>query len=101
MLSSPVYENLIYGLMRCKLATYSKLQPSSLADPRRAPGTRAPPPSPTGPNSFIFIQFSAKNLQNNTTLGVGVPTQENPGSATAVEKKEHHRDKLAHHSCKL
>ena len=30
----------------------------ALADPRGAPGTRAPP---GGPNSFIFMQFSAKN----------------------------------------
>ena len=26
---------------------------------------------PGGPKSFIFVQFSAKNLQNNTNLGVG------------------------------
>ena len=30
---------------------------NALADPRGAPGTRAPP---WGPNSFIFMQFSAK-----------------------------------------
>ena len=30
----------------------------ALADPRGAPGTRAPP---GGPNSFIFMQFLAKN----------------------------------------
>ena len=30
---------------------------------------------PPGPNSFIFMQFSAKNLQNNITLGVGPPTR--------------------------
>ena len=29
----------------------------ALADPGGAPGTRAPP---GGPNSFIFMQFSAK-----------------------------------------
>ena len=37
---------------------------------------------PGGPNSFIFMQFSAKNLQNNPNLGVGAPPRENPGSAT-------------------
>ena len=31
---------------------------------------------------FIFMQFSAKNLQ--PTLGVGAPSQENPASATAL-----------------
>ena len=39
---------------------------------------RAPP----GPNSFIFMQFSSKNLQNNPNLAVGAPPRENPGSAT-------------------
>ena len=42
---------------------------------------------PWDPNSFIFMQFSAKKLQNNRlahpTLGVGAPPQENLGSATA------------------
>ena len=33
------------------------VSPLALADPRGAPGTRAPP---GGPNSFIFMQFSAK-----------------------------------------
>ena len=28
---------------------------------------------PGGPNSFIFMHFSAKNLQNNPNLGVGAP----------------------------
>ena len=28
------------------------------------------------------MQYSAKSLQNNPTLGVGTPPQENPGSAT-------------------
>ena len=34
-----------------------------------------PLPSPTrrGPNSFIFMQFSAKSLQNNPFLGIGAP----------------------------
>ena len=33
-------------------------------------------------NSFIFIQFSVKKLVSVPTLGVGGPTQENPGSTT-------------------
>ena len=44
-----------------------------------APGTRAPP---GGPNSFIFMQFSAKNWKIIAFLGVGAPPGENPGSAT-------------------
>ena len=36
----------------------ARKDPFALADPRGAPGTRAPP---GGPNSFIFMQFSAKN----------------------------------------
>ena len=39
--------------------------------------------APEGSNSFIFMQFSAKYLENNPNLGVGAP-RENPGSATAV-----------------
>ena len=39
----------------------------------RIQGDGAPGTHPGGSNSFIFIQFSAKKLQNNTTLGVGVP----------------------------
>ena len=35
-----------------------------------APGTRAPP---GGPNSFIFMQFSAKNWKIIALLGVGAP----------------------------
>ena len=34
------------------------------------------------PNSFIFMQFLTKNLQNNRILGLGAPPQENPGFAT-------------------
>ena len=48
-------------------------------------GTRDACP-PRGPNSFIFIQFSTKNLQNNRLahpLWELAPPQENPGSATA------------------
>ena len=44
----------------------TKVEPSSLADLRGAPGTRAPP---GGPNSFIFMQFLAKKLQNNSSFG--------------------------------
>ena len=36
---------------------HGKLRDFALADPRGAPGTCAP----RGPNSFIFMQFSAKN----------------------------------------
>ena len=43
------------------------------------PGTRAPP---GGPNSFIFMQFSAKMWKIIAILGVGAPPGENPGSAT-------------------
>ena len=45
-----------------------------------APGMRAPP---WGPNSFIFMQFSAKMWKIIAILGVGAPPGENPGSATA------------------
>ena len=38
-----------------------------LTDPRD-------PRSQRGPNSFIFMQFLAKYLQNNRTLGVGAPS---------------------------
>ena len=40
---------------------------------------RAPP---RGPNSFIFMQFLAKNWKIIALLGVGAPPGENPGSAT-------------------
>ena len=46
--------------------------------------------TPRGPNSFIFMQFLAKKLQNNTTLGVGAPPQKNPGSATDILPKNAH-----------
>ena len=39
---------------------------------------------PRGPNSFIFMQFSAKNLQNNPTYGVGKSPWENPRSTTVI-----------------
>ena len=44
---------------------------------------RAPPPG--GPNSFIFMQFSAKMWKIIAILGVGAPPPgENPGSATGM-----------------
>ena len=52
----------------------------TLADPR---GRQGLAPSPGGQNSFIFMEFLTKNLQNNLNLRVGAPPLENPGSATA------------------
>ena len=46
------------------------------------PGTRASTPPPAGPNSFIFMQFSAKDCKVTPTLELAPPSQENPGSAT-------------------
>ena len=43
-----------------------KSQTVTLADPKGAPGTRAPP---GGPNSFIFMQFSAKIINKHTHFG--------------------------------
>ena len=40
---------------------------------------------PGGPNSFIFMQFSAKIWKIIAILRVGAPPGENPGSATAYE----------------
>ena len=45
---------------------------------------RAPP---RGPNSFIFMQFSAKKWKIIAILGVGAPPGENPGSATVLYSK--------------
>ena len=39
---------------------------------------------PGGPNSFIFMQFSAKMWKIIAILGVGAPPGENPGSATGI-----------------
>ena len=43
------------------------------------------------PSSFIFIQFSARNLQNNRLAHplweLAPPPKENPGSATAIDAK--------------
>ena len=59
----------------------------AFVDPRGTPRTRPP----CGPNSFIFMQFSAKNLQNNTLArplwALASPPQENPGSATTWQEE--------------
>ena len=47
-------------------------------------GGRESPPPKGGPNSFIFMQFLAKKLQNNRFLGVGAPPGQNTGSATVL-----------------
>ena len=53
-----------------------------LADPRGAPGTLPP----GGPNSFIFMQFSAKIINKHTHFGSWRPPPgENPGSATGID----------------
>ena len=56
----------------------------AVADPRERQGSTPP----LDPKSFIFMQFSAKNLQNNSVffcslLGIWHPL-ENPGSVTAL-----------------
>ena len=69
--------------------------PMSLVDPRWVPGTHVP----QGPNSFIFMQFSAKNLQNNRLAyplwELVSPPQENPGSnnpnVTCLQFPSHNR----------
>ena len=48
----------------------------------RTQGGARPPSTLEGPNSFIFIQFSAKKLKNNSTFGSWRTPRENPGSAT-------------------
>ena len=53
----------------------------ALADPRG--GARDVRP-PQDQNSFIFIQFSAKNLQNNSIFWSWRTPWENPGSATGL-----------------
>ena len=54
-----------------------------MADPSGAPGRRTP-----GPNSFIFMQFSTKYLQNNRFVQnpgeLAPPPLGNPGSAAEV-----------------
>ena len=53
---------------------------------------------PGGPDSFIFMQFSAKNWKIIALLGVGVPPGENPGSATTgYDKNEYY--KVKKHRC--
>ena len=44
-----------------------------VADPRGRQGRAHSPPRPGGPNSFIFMQFSAKNSKIIALLGVGAP----------------------------
>ena len=58
-----------------------------LADPRVGGARDAPPPR--GPNSFVFMLFSAKILKIIAILGVGVPPGENPGSATENTTSNH------------
>ena len=50
---------------------------------KEIPGTRAPP---GGPNSFFFMQFSAKKLRNIRCWKLALPPKENLGSATGGEK---------------
>ena len=61
------FQRFSYGNL---IATF-KLQPSNrdIGRTKGASGTHPP-----RPNSFILIQFSAKNLQINTNLGVGAST---------------------------
>ena len=82
------------GQLKNKRIKYYKINP--LADPKGAGGHqgRVLPPSP-GPNSFIFMQFSAKKLQNNPNLGVGAPPRENPGSVTVTSQKKINCDYLS------
>ena len=65
-----------YSLIQKISASHWRIQ-------RRGAGTS----HPQGPNSFIFMQFSAKkNAKSQVitpTLEVGIPPQENPGSFTA------------------
>ena len=50
---------------------------------------RAPPPPPGGPNSFIFMQFSAKIINKHTHFGSWRPPPgENPRSATDKIKND-------------
>ena len=62
-----------------------------LADPRGGARDARPP---GGPNSFIFMQFLAKKLKNNSTFGSWRPPPgENPGSATdygQISARNHH-----------
>ena len=67
------------NILRCPQINVCAID-NALADLRGAPGT----PPPRGPNSFIFMQFSAKNVRNSPNLGVGAPPGKNPGSATVL-----------------
>ena len=48
---------------------------------------RGAPETPPGSKFFHFhAVFGKKNLKNNSTLGVGAPPRENPGSATVKDQ---------------
>ena len=84
--NGPIFSNImgVYRKFRQRVQFTSTLMSKPLADPRRRQGRE--PHSPQGPNSFIFMQFSAKKLQNNRLahpLWELRPPQENPRSATA------------------
>ena len=80
------------GQLKNKRIKYYKINP--LADPRGGE-VGARDASPPGPNYFIFMQFSAKKLQNNPNLGVGAPPRENPGSVTVTSQKKTNCDYLS------
>ena len=50
---------------------------TNIGGSKGAPGTRAP-----GPNSFIFMQYLAKNRLAHPLWELAAPHQENPGYAT-------------------
>ena len=75
-----------FPIPRCNISTFyikNNQKTNAFADLGGTPGTHPP----WSPNSFIFMQFSAKNLQNNPNLGVGAPPGENSGSATVIYQK--------------
>ena len=43
--------------------------------------------APSGPNSFIFMQFLAKNRLVHPLWELVPPPQENPGSVTVIDAK--------------
>ena len=80
-----------YRIKMLHVAEFSVKKP--VADPR---GLQGRVPSP-GPNSFIFVQFLAKILQNNRfehPLGIWRPLG-NPGSATEKRSLFHQDDHLS------
>ena len=78
----------------------------SLADPRGGASH-----APWGPTSFIFMQFSAKQLKNNSTFGSWcIPSGENPGSATEADSdfgslnmyfEEYCKQRLWYYGCEV